>query len=394
MIKKHGTTDVSVYFILVDSDGNEATGLTIADLTASYVRTRAERTGSALTALTATDAAHEDYKAIEIDSVNCPGLYRVDFPDAAFAAGADAVQLSVTGDAIKPAYIEVELTPKVIDDLNDFDPTVDKVEIVGTKNRLDDLNDIDGNSVKVATNNDKTGYSLTSDERSSIAAAVWSATTRTLSSFGSLVSDTASAVWGAVTRTLTAGTRDDEIDAIAAKLPTGDIADQTAVLAIKAKTDNLDYSGNGGMLKSESTNMRGTDGAYTGTPPTVNDIVAGIEDEQGKLHETLSRAENADELLRAMTENDGQDNTRYTAKALEQAPTGDSVWTTEQRDAVLTLAETTLITQTRINTATTPWRLELLAGETVVKAYACYDIDGNPITDTATIIARYSEVSV
>jgi ABC-type transporter Mla MlaB component len=36
-----------------------------------------------------------------------------------------------------------------------------------------------------------------------IVAAVWAATTRTLSSFGTLVSDTASAVWGAATRSLT-----------------------------------------------------------------------------------------------------------------------------------------------------------------------------------------------
>jgi len=44
---------------------------------------------------------------------------------------------------------------------------------------------------------------LTEGERASIAEAVWAATTRTLSSFGTLVSDVASAVWGAVTRTLT-----------------------------------------------------------------------------------------------------------------------------------------------------------------------------------------------
>lgn len=37
---------------------------------------------------------------------------------------------------------------------------------------------------------------LTSSERSSIASAVWSATTRTLTSFGSLVSEVAAAVWG------------------------------------------------------------------------------------------------------------------------------------------------------------------------------------------------------
>lgn len=46
---------------------------------------------------------------------------------------------------------------------------------------------------------------LTSSERTSIAAAVWASTTRTLSSFGTLVADVAAAVWAAVSRTLTGG---------------------------------------------------------------------------------------------------------------------------------------------------------------------------------------------
>lgn len=49
--------------------------------------------------------------------------------------------------------------------------------------------------VTVGTNADKSGYSLTAAEHTSIASAVWSATTRTLTSFGTLASDVASAVW-------------------------------------------------------------------------------------------------------------------------------------------------------------------------------------------------------
>ena len=45
---------------------------------------------------------------------------------------------------------------------------------------------------------------LTTGERSNIATAVWNAASRTLTSFGTLVSDVASAVWGYATRTLTA----------------------------------------------------------------------------------------------------------------------------------------------------------------------------------------------
>lgn len=57
-------------------------------------------------------------------------------------------------------------------------------------------------AAKIATD------AITSDElaasaTSEIAAAVWAATTRTLSSFGTLVADTAAAVWAYATRTLT-----------------------------------------------------------------------------------------------------------------------------------------------------------------------------------------------
>jgi hypothetical protein len=58
--------------------------------------------------------------------------------------------------------------------------------------------------VTVAANADKSGYALASGEYSNIASAVWNATSRTLTSFGTLVSDVASAVWSYATRTLTA----------------------------------------------------------------------------------------------------------------------------------------------------------------------------------------------
>lgn len=264
-----------------------------------------------------------------------------------------------------------------------------------TVNNVDECK-ADVTNVTVGTNLDKTGYALTTSERSSIATAVWSATTRTLSSFGSLVADMVTGVWGAMTRTLTAGTRDTEIDTIVGKLPADDIASQSTLDAIgyeltlhrnnytverAAKLDNLDAS----------ISSRLAAASYT-APPTVDAIVAGVESEQGKLHETLSRAENTDELLRELTEDDGTGNQRLTAKALEQAPAGETVWSSEQRDAVLEMASTRLVTQSRINTTTTPWRLELLVDQTIVKAYECYDINGAPITSTDAIIAKYVEV--
>jgi hypothetical protein len=92
--------------------------------------------------------------------------------------------------------------------------------------------------------------------RSSHAAAdVWAVTTRTLSSFGALVSDTTTAVWGAASRTLTAfgfsvtATVSDKTgyslttayDAAKTALPSSSYVapDNAGIAAIKAKTDNL-----------------------------------------------------------------------------------------------------------------------------------------------------------
>ena len=92
-----GATDQSFMFKLrKTADGLEATGLTITDLDLQYTRTRTAPTAKVdATALAATDSAHADNKAIELDATDQPGVYRVDWPDAAFAAGAAEVVLTV-----------------------------------------------------------------------------------------------------------------------------------------------------------------------------------------------------------------------------------------------------------------------------------------------------------
>jgi len=107
-----GATDVTTYFVLVDpASGVPETGLTITDLDATYTRDKAAASKADLTACAAVDAAHSDNTAIQVDATNAPGLYRVDWPDAAFATGVARVQLCVNGAAISPAHLEVELVP-------------------------------------------------------------------------------------------------------------------------------------------------------------------------------------------------------------------------------------------------------------------------------------------
>jgi len=105
-----GATDVTTYFKLVDpTTGVPETGLTITDLDMSYVRDRAAAVKADATALAAVDSVHGDNKMIQVDATNMPGVYRADWPDAAFAAGVSRVQLCINGAAIDPAVIEVEL---------------------------------------------------------------------------------------------------------------------------------------------------------------------------------------------------------------------------------------------------------------------------------------------
>lgn len=97
MLVPAGSTDVTTYFHLrLAADGTDATGLTITNIDLQYVRSRTAPAAKVdATALAATDSAHGDNQAIEIDSTDQPGVYRVDWPDAAFAAGVDEVILTV-----------------------------------------------------------------------------------------------------------------------------------------------------------------------------------------------------------------------------------------------------------------------------------------------------------
>lgn len=110
MIIAPDSTDVTTYFKLVDpAAGTPETALVITDLDATYLRDRSAAVKADLTVLAAVDSAHGDNKAIEVSATVAPGVYRVDWPDAAFASGAARVQLLVTGAAIDPAILEVEL---------------------------------------------------------------------------------------------------------------------------------------------------------------------------------------------------------------------------------------------------------------------------------------------
>lgn len=112
-----GSTDVTTYFVLrLAATGDEATGLTITNFDLQYTRSGAAPAAKVdATALAATDSAHGDNQAIEIDATDQPGLYRVDWPDAAFAAGVREVILTVKCATAFTEHLRVNLTPTPVD---------------------------------------------------------------------------------------------------------------------------------------------------------------------------------------------------------------------------------------------------------------------------------------
>ena len=133
---KKDTTSVSRYIMIVDdTSGAPETGITITNLDLQYTRAGAAPAAKEdATALAVTDSAWRAAGAImiEIDGTSSPGLYRVDWPDAAFATGVDAVLLVVTGSGFAPAVEEITLVDNVVGDIVDASGRVDVGSWLGT----------------------------------------------------------------------------------------------------------------------------------------------------------------------------------------------------------------------------------------------------------------------
>jgi len=93
---KAGSANVSVYYYIVgDADnakpGEPVTGLLFSDIetggSASYVRQGALSTDLTLITLADAEATHDNGGFIEVSASANPGLYRCDYPDAAFVTG-------------------------------------------------------------------------------------------------------------------------------------------------------------------------------------------------------------------------------------------------------------------------------------------------------------------
>ena len=104
LILKAGATSQSVYVEVLDSastTGGRKTGIVFnsAGLTAYYVRQAGSATSITLATLAAANSAYSSGGFKEVDATNMPGVYRLDIPDAAIAAGVPSVVVTLKGAA-------------------------------------------------------------------------------------------------------------------------------------------------------------------------------------------------------------------------------------------------------------------------------------------------------
>lgn len=90
-----GSTSVSIDVLLRDTAGAEVTGKVHTDATAYYWRQGGSPTAITTATLAAINSAWSSGGFKEADATNMPGSYRLDVPDAAFASGADWVEINV-----------------------------------------------------------------------------------------------------------------------------------------------------------------------------------------------------------------------------------------------------------------------------------------------------------
>lgn len=165
-IVQANNTSRSEYIFIQNSSVSTGAGLTglvfnSAGLTAYYVVERGAATAITLVTLASATAAYTSGGFIAVDGTNMPGLYRFDVPNALFAtAGTDKVVVMLKGATnMAPVLLEYQIVAFNPDDAVRLGLTAIPNVAQGTSGSLPTGNAT--GAVTVATNNDKTGYSLT-----------------------------------------------------------------------------------------------------------------------------------------------------------------------------------------------------------------------------------------
>ena len=356
-----GSTDQTIDIFLQDSSSGTGAGLTGLAFNSSglkcYYRKGATGSATQLTLATQTvGGSHTDGGFVEIDSTNAPGLYRLDLSDTMVAAeGFVSVYLHGATNLLQTALrincqtlaadvVKVSGDSTAADNLElDYDGTGynKSNSTIGTTTTNTDMRGTDSAFLASSAPSNFSSLGISASGHISQVTLVDTTTTNTdmvdVSSLATASSIAALNNFDPATQTVTtdsasrtASQADVSALATASALNTVD----TVVDGIKSVTDNLP---NSGAL---------TDLATAAALTTVDSVVDGIKVTTDKLDDTF--------------ELDGSDY-RFTANALEEAPTGGggsapteaeiyTYFTASSREDVFKADVSGLATQSSVNT--------------------------------------------
>lgn len=116
-----GATSVSLDAVMRQTaDSTEQTGKVAADMTLSYWRQGGVRVAVSASDLAAVNSAWSSGGVKEVDSTNMPGAYRIDWPDVAFASGADWVHFTVKISSDFVYHERIPITSNVVQGGDNF----------------------------------------------------------------------------------------------------------------------------------------------------------------------------------------------------------------------------------------------------------------------------------
>ena len=217
----------------------------------------------------------------EVDATNHPGLYEIQIADARYnVANSTQLIVSIQATGIAPVYVEYQLV------LVDFMDTVrfgltalpnvasgSAGAIITSGTGTAQLSTTSGN-VTVGTNNDKTGYSLSTSQTFSTTGSVGSVTGAVGSvtgavgsvtgAVGSVSGDVSGKVLGGGAGTITG-------DGVRAASVTGAVGSVTAAVTVGTNNDKTGYSLSG----SQTFSTTGSVGSVTGAVGSVSGDVSG-----------------------------------------------------------------------------------------------------------------------
>lgn len=188
-------TSRSEYIFIQNSSSTTGAGLTgltylSAGLTAAHVVERGTAASIGFASLASASAAWSSGGFVEVDAALMPGVYRFDVPNVVFATADKSVVMLKGATNMAPVVLEYQIVGFNPDDAVRLGLTAIPNVAQGTTGAISTGNAT--GQVTVVTNNDKTGYSLTTAplNTAQTASAVWDAllaSYTTANSFGARI---------------------------------------------------------------------------------------------------------------------------------------------------------------------------------------------------------------